>query len=80
MILGTQISVGRLGVITEVDMMITPQALVTRTQTPFTWTGFVAWTANISDAYKAALASGDQAAISAALATVDMAQVCANVS
>lgn len=70
-----QISVGRLGIITELDFIITPQALITRTQQQLSWAQFVAWIGFTQDAYRAALASGSQAAISAALAPLDMAQV-----
>ena len=70
-----QISVGRLGIITELDFVMDPQALVTRTQQQLSWAQFVAWIAFTEDAYKVGLASGSQAAISAALAPLDMAQV-----
>ena len=67
---------GRLGIITELDIIITPQAMVTRTQQQLSWAQFVAWIGATQETYKAALASGSQAAISAALAPLDMAQVC----
>jgi hypothetical protein len=70
-----QLGVGRLGIVTEVDLMILRQRMLTRAVTPQTFWEFVNWTQGIQAGYKQALASGDQAAISAALSPIDMTQV-----
>lgn len=70
-----QISVGRLGVITEVDFAIIPQQLLTRTLTNMTFSDFQQWMAKNQDSYKAALQSGSPASISAALQPLDRTQV-----
>lgn len=70
-----QISVGRLGVITEVDFSIIPQQLLTRTVTNITFADFSKWAATAQDSYKAALQSGSEDAISAALQPLDRTQV-----
>ncbi len=71
-----QISVGRLGVITEVDFSIIPQQLLTRAVTNITFGDFQRWTATAQDSYKAALQSNSEVAISAALQPLDRTQVC----
>ena len=73
--LHAQISVGRLGIITELDFVITPQQYLTRTETTISWQQFVNWTMALQEGYKAAIASGSQAAIEAALEPADMVQV-----
>ena len=55
--------------------MITPQQYLTRTETPISWQQFVNWTLALQEGYKAALASGSQAAIDTALELADMVQV-----
>ena len=75
-ILHLQISVGRLGVIIEVDFSIIPQQLLTRSVTNITFTDFQKWTATAQDSYKAALQSNSEVAISAALQPLDRTQVC----
>ena len=70
-----QISVGRLGVVTEVDFSIIPQQLLTRTVTNITFADFHRWAAIIQDNYKTAVVSGSQSAISAALQPLDRTQV-----
>ena len=71
-----QLGVGRLGIVTEVDFMILRQRMITRTVTPQSFWEFVDWTQALQDGYNRALASGSDAAISAALSPIDMTQVC----
>ena len=70
-----QISVGRLGVITEVDFEIMPQQLLTRTLTNITFADFQTWLSNIQNTYTAALQTNNPANISAALKPLDRTQV-----
>ena len=70
-----QISVGRLGVITEVDFSIIPQQLLTRSVTNITFADFAKLAATAQDSYKAALQSDSEDAISAALQPLDRTQV-----
>lgn len=71
-----QISVGRLGVITEVEFSIIPQQLLTRGVTNITFVDFQKWAATAQDNYKAALQNDDEEAISTALQPLDRTQVC----
>ena len=71
-----QISVGRLGVITEVEFRIIPQQLLTRGVTNITFTDFQKWAATAQDSYKTAVQSSDENAISTALQPLDRTQVC----
>ena len=70
-----QISVGRLGVITELDFKIIPQQLLTRTLDNLTFSEYQSWLTSIQNTYKAALRSGDPSQISAALKPLDRTQV-----
>ena len=70
-----QISVGRLGVITELDFDIIPQQLLTRTLDNLTFSEYQSWITSIQNTYKAALQSGDPGRISAALKPLDRTQV-----
>ena len=70
-----QISVGRLGVITEVEFRVIPQQLLTRGVTNITFTDFQKWAATAQDSYKAALQSNDKDAIRTALQPLDRTQV-----
>ena len=70
-----QISVGRLGVITELDFEIIPQQLLTRTLDNLTFSEYQSWLTSIQNTYKAALQSGDPSQISAALKPLDRTQV-----
>ena len=72
----TQISVGRLGVITEVEFNIIPQQLLTRGVTNITFADFQKWAATAPASYKAAVQSGDETAISTALQPLDRPPVC----
>ena len=73
---GAQISVGRLGVITEVDLRIVPQRMFTRTVTSGTFDELVASVEAVASAYSAALAANASAAeVSTVLAPLDMMQV-----
>ncbi|CAK0783638.1 hypothetical protein CVIRNUC_006837 [Coccomyxa viridis] len=70
-----QISVGRLGVITELDFEIIPQQLLTRTLDNLTFSEYQSWLTSIQNTYKAALQSGDPSQISAALKPLDRTQL-----
>ena len=74
-----QISVGRLGVITELDFEIIPQQLLTRTLDNLTFSEYQSWITSIQNTYKAALQSGDPGQISSALKPLDRTQVGASV-
>lgn len=69
------VSVGRLGIITELTMRIKPQQAVTRKLQDLNFTDFVQQIKGTQDAYKAALAANDTAAIQKALFQVDETQL-----
>lgn len=70
-----QISVGRLGVITEVDLRIVPQRMLTRIVTDETFDELVTGVEAAASAYSAALAANASAAEALrALAPLDMTQ------
>lgn len=71
-----QLAVGRLGIVTEIDFKIIPQRLLTRTVMTQSFDDFVAWTMAAQERFKAAVASGSQAAVSDSLRAVDQTQVC----
>lgn len=65
------VSVGRLGVITDVTMRIVPNEPVTRIGKEMSFNDFVDELQVTQDAYKAALAANDSAAVDTALSQVD---------
>lgn len=65
------VSVGRLGVITEVTLRIVPAEDVTRTSQKLTYNQYVEQLVEAQEAYKEALQSDDPEAITAALAMLD---------
>ena len=65
------VSVGRLGVITEVTLRIVPAEDIVRTSQELTFSQYVDQLVEAQDAYKAALSKNDSAAITAALAMID---------
>lgn len=74
------VSVGRLGAITKVKMSIVPQVMVRKTDRSVSVVDFVNWLYNVQDAYKAAVDSGDQNAVRAALLEIDETQIFWNVA
>jgi FAD/FMN-containing dehydrogenase len=65
------VSVGRLGVITEVTLRIVPAEDVTRTSQKLTFDGYVDQLMEFQQVYQAALKTNDSEAITAALAVLD---------
>ena len=72
-----QVSVGRLGVITELDFEIVPQQMLVRTAVSLTIDEAVDGIAAVSSAYAAVLAANASASqIQSILAPLDMTQAC----
>ncbi|GMH44322.1 hypothetical protein BSKO_12256 [Bryopsis sp. KO-2023] len=69
------VSVGRLGIITELTLKILPQVLVERTNTGMGFDRFVDDMRVIQDAYRSARASGDRMGMFMALSPVDETQL-----
>ena len=73
-----QVSVGRLGVITELDFEIVPQQMLARTAVSLSIDEAVDGIAAVSSAYAAALSANASASqIQEVLAPLDMTQACA---
>jgi hypothetical protein len=70
-----QVSVGRLGIITQVKLPIKAQKAVKRSVDTMTMDAFVQEVLRVEDSYKIALQSGDEGAISQALEPVEAVQV-----
>ncbi|KAK9908511.1 hypothetical protein WJX75_008992 [Coccomyxa subellipsoidea] len=69
-----QVSVGRLGIITQVKLPIKAQKAVKRSVETMTMDAFVQEVLRVEDSYKIALQSGDEGAISQALEPVEAVQ------
>ena len=70
-----QASAGRLGIITQLKFPIVPQMAVQRSLTIMQMSDFTAELMSVQEAYKAALLTGSQDAIAAALKPLDDVQV-----
>jgi FAD/FMN-containing dehydrogenase len=69
------VSVGRLGVLTQVTLRIVPQEEVTRKLQDLTWDEFLGQVKSVQEAYRAAQGAGDEEGMQAALFLVDETQV-----
>lgn len=70
-----QVSVGRLGIITQLKFPIVPQMAVQRSLTIMQMADFTAELMSVQEAYKAAVSTGSQDAITQALRPLDDVQV-----